>query len=71
MAIQKEAAELRNTLREVEKARLDARRELQELRRQVCAAATTSVCLFILMDTYFYFPYFFDRSRCLMERGTS
>ena len=34
-AIQKEANELRSTLREVEKARLDARRELQELRRQV------------------------------------
>ena len=36
-AIQKEANELRSTLREVEKARLDARRELQELRRQVSA----------------------------------
>lgn len=31
----KEAADLRASLREVEKARLDARRELQELRRQV------------------------------------
>jgi len=35
MGVQKEASELRNTLREVEKARLDARRELQELRRQI------------------------------------
>ena len=35
LGIQKESSELRNTLREVEKARLDARRELQELRRQV------------------------------------
>ena len=33
--MQKEASELRNNLREVEKARLEARRELQELRRQV------------------------------------
>lgn len=33
--MQKEAADLRASLREVEKARLDARRELQELRRQV------------------------------------
>ena len=33
--VQKEAGELRNNLREVEKARLEARRELQELRRQV------------------------------------
>ena len=35
LGIQKESSELRNTLREVEKARLDARRELQELRRQI------------------------------------
>ena len=34
-AISKEATELRNSLREVEKARLEARRELQDLRRQV------------------------------------
>lgn len=34
-AVQKEAGDLRNSLREVEKARLEARRELQELRRQV------------------------------------
>ena len=33
--VQKEAADLRASLREVEKARLEARRELQELRRQV------------------------------------
>ena len=33
--VQKEASDLRNSLREVEKARLDARRELQDLRRQV------------------------------------
>jgi rootletin len=33
--VQKEASDLRASLREVEKARLDARRELQELRRQV------------------------------------
>lgn len=33
--VQKEASDLRSSLREVEKARLDARRELQELRRQV------------------------------------
>ena len=34
-AITKEASDLRTSLREVEKARLEARRELQELRRQV------------------------------------
>ena len=33
--VQKEASDLRHSLREVEKARLDARRELQDLRRQV------------------------------------
>ena len=33
--IQKEAGDLRSSLREVEKSRLEARRELQELRRQV------------------------------------
>ena len=33
--IQKESNELRSNLREVEKARLEARRELQDLRRQV------------------------------------
>ena len=33
--VQKEASDLRNSLREVEKARLEARRELQDLRRQV------------------------------------
>lgn len=33
--VAKEAADLRASLREVEKARLEARRELQELRRQV------------------------------------
>lgn len=33
--VQKEAGDLRASLREVEKARLEARRELQELRRQV------------------------------------
>lgn len=32
---QKEVAELRSCLREVERSRLEARRELQELRRQV------------------------------------
>ena len=34
-AISKEAGTLRNSLRDVEKARLEARRELQDLRRQV------------------------------------
>lgn len=34
-AFQNETGELRTNLREVEKSRLDARRELQELRRQV------------------------------------
>ena len=33
--LQKEAADLRASLREVEKARMEARRDLQELRRQV------------------------------------
>ena len=33
--VQKEASDLRTSLRDVEKARLEARRELQELRRQV------------------------------------
>ena len=33
--VTKEASDLRSSLREVEKARLDARRELQDLRRQV------------------------------------
>lgn len=32
---QKEVGELRSCLREVERSRLEARRELQELRRQV------------------------------------
>lgn len=32
---QKEVTELRSCLREVERSRLEARRELQELRRQV------------------------------------
>lgn len=34
-AADREVTELRATLRELERARLDARRELQELRRQV------------------------------------
>ena len=34
-AMSKESNDLRQSLREVEKARLEARRELQELRRQV------------------------------------
>ena len=33
--LQRENGELRTSLRDVEKSRLDARRELQELRRQV------------------------------------
>lgn len=36
-AAQKEAGELRANLREVEKSRMEARRELQELRRQASA----------------------------------
>lgn len=36
-AAQKEAGELRASLREVERSRMEARRELQELRRQVSA----------------------------------
>lgn len=36
---QKEVSELRSCLREVERSRLEARRELQELRRQVRPAA--------------------------------
>lgn len=39
-AAQKEVTELRSCLREVERSRLEARRELQELRRQVRHAAT-------------------------------
>lgn len=38
---QKEVAELRSCLREVERSRLEARRELQELRRQVRDAVTS------------------------------
>lgn len=37
---QREVTELRSCLREVEKSRLEARRELQELRRQVRQAFT-------------------------------
>lgn len=36
MSVQKEVVELRSCLRDVERSRLEARRELQELRRQVC-----------------------------------
>lgn len=36
VSVQKEVTELRSCLREVERSRLEARRELQELRRQVC-----------------------------------
>lgn len=36
MSVAKEAGELRASLQEVERSRLEARRELQELRRQVC-----------------------------------
>lgn len=35
-SVQKEVTELRSCLREVERSRLEARRELQELRRKVC-----------------------------------
>lgn len=35
-SVQKEVVELRSCLRDVERSRLEARRELQELRRQVC-----------------------------------
>lgn len=38
---QKEVAELRSCLREVERSRLEARRELQEQRRQVCCPSIT------------------------------
>lgn len=34
-SVQQEAASLRSSMRELEKSRLQARRELQELRRQV------------------------------------
>lgn len=48
MAVGKEAGELRAGLQEVERSRLEARRELQELRRQVPSAApslgTCRVC---------------------------
>lgn len=48
MAVGKEAGELRAGLQEVERSRLEARRELQELRRQVPGAApspgTCCVC---------------------------
>lgn len=48
MAVGKEAGELRTGLQEVERSRLEARRELQELRRQVPSAApslgTCCVC---------------------------
>lgn len=37
---QKEVTELRSCLREVERSRLEARRELQELRRQVGHSST-------------------------------
>ena len=40
---QKEVAELRSCLRDVERSRLEARRELQELRRQVCIEFKRSV----------------------------
>lgn len=36
VSVQKEVTELRSCLRDVERSRLEARRELQELRRQVC-----------------------------------
>lgn len=35
VSVQKEVTELRSCLRDVERSRLEARRELQELRRQV------------------------------------
>lgn len=38
---QKEVTELRSCLREVERSRLEARRELQELRRQVIHAVVS------------------------------
>lgn len=56
---QKEVTELRSCLREVERSRLEARRELQELRRQVCHASFTplrkrlcflSRCRFFLVE---------------------
>lgn len=39
----KEAGDLRAGLQEVERSRLEARRELQELRRQVPSAAAPSL----------------------------
>lgn len=47
--VQKEAAELRNNLHEVEKARLEARRELQELRRQVRSYLAAGFMLHIVI----------------------
>ena len=44
-AVSKEAADLRASLRDVERARLEARRELQELRRQVCVRVCVYVCV--------------------------
>lgn len=41
VAVGKEAGELRAGLQEVERSRLEARRELQELRRQVLSPALT------------------------------
>lgn len=43
LSSQKEATELRSCLREVERSRLEARRELQELRRQVVRVVASSL----------------------------
>ena len=39
--MQEEASTLRSTLRQLEKNRIEGRRELQELRRQVTSITTT------------------------------
>lgn len=46
-ATQKEVTDLRSCLREVERSRLEARRELQELRRQVRRQAPQGFCFFL------------------------
>lgn len=49
---QKEVTELRSCLREVERSRLEARRELQELRRQVCTPLHITALNFITTERF-------------------
>ena len=57
-AVEGELGELRANLREVEKSRMEARRELQELRRQVAVSQNPTINTFVCLEFWGYKNYY-------------